>query len=224
MWSILVLGAAEKCINQLIDLDAITRIQINGLQGQLLRVVIDSPQMAIDVFFDQGKVRLSTTPTGQATQSTLFEQRPFDQADTIMDATATLHVTNLVELIKLLITDDVGNIPLQGDFRILQEIKRIIDQAEPDLAAQLSLWVGPALAHEISKIQKLPKQIKRSVSSHLFFAQDALKEDSGLFALRWQMDDLNQDTRIFNQNLDRAEAKIQRLQQLIETLPKTPHN
>jgi hypothetical protein len=30
------------------------------------------------------------------------------------------------------------------------------------------------------------------LQSHLFFAEDALKEDSGLFAPRWQMDDLNQ--------------------------------
>ncbi len=31
------------------------------------------------------------------------------------------------------------------------------------------------------------------------------------------MDDLHQDTRIFNQNLDRAEAKIQQLQAQIDT-------
>ncbi len=53
------------------------------------------------------------------------------------------------------------------------------------------------LAHEIGKIQLLPKHLKRTLQSHLFFAEDALKEDSGLFAPRWQMDDLQQDTRIF---------------------------
>jgi ubiquinone biosynthesis protein UbiJ len=31
------------------------------------------------------------------------------------------------------------------------------------------------------------------------------------------MDDLNHDTRIFNQNLDRAEAKIQQLQTQIDS-------
>lgn len=50
----------------------------------------------------------------------------------------------------------------------------------------------------------------------MFFAEDALKEDLAVFAPRWQMDDLNQDTRILNQNLDRAEAKIQQLQAQID--------
>ena len=53
MWSILALGAVERLINQLINMDAITRIQFNQLQGKLLRVVIDSPQLSVDVYFDE---------------------------------------------------------------------------------------------------------------------------------------------------------------------------
>lgn len=212
MWSILALGVVEKLIHHIIDLDAITRIQLNQLHGKMLRVVLDSPQLSVDVFFDDNKVRLEPTATGHSEQPSIFEQRPFDQAQNISPATATLHVKNVVQLLKLLLSDEVGNIPLQGDYHLLQDIQRIMQQAEPDLAAHLSPWIGPALAHEIGKIQLAPKHLKRSLHSHLFFAEDALKEDSGLFAPRWQMDDLQQDTRIFQQNLDRAEAKIRQLQ------------
>ena len=212
MWSILALGAVEKLIHHIIDLDAITRIQLNQLHGKMLRVVLDSPQLSVDVFFDDNKVRLEPTATGHSEQPSIFEQRPFDQAQNISPATATLHVKNVVQLLKLLLSDEVGNIPLQGDYHLLQDIQRIMQQAEPDLAAHSSPWIGPALAHEIGKIQLAPKHLKRSLHSHLFFAEDALKEDSGLFAPRWQMDDLQQDTRIFQQNLDRAEAKIRQLQ------------
>ncbi|MFH7805854.1 SCP2 domain-containing protein [Acinetobacter sp. BSP-53] len=222
MWSILALGAVERLIHHVIDLDAITRIQLNQLQGKMLRVVIDSPQLSVDVFFDENKVRLEPTVTGQAERPSIFEQRPFDPQQTSMPATATLQVKNVVELIKLLLADDVGNIPLQGDYHLLQDIQRILQQAEPDLAAHLSPWIGPALAHELGKIQLAPKLLKRSLASYLFFAEDALKEDTGLFAARWQMDDLQQDTRIFNQNLDRAEAKIQQLQAQIDTLNTAP--
>ncbi|RKG31306.1 ubiquinone biosynthesis accessory factor UbiJ [Acinetobacter tianfuensis] len=218
MWSILALGAAERIIHRIIDLDAISRIQLNALQGKMLRVVIGSPQLSVDVCFDDGKVRLEPTATGHTEAPSLFEQRPFEQSQAPTEATATLSVKSIVELLKLLMADDVGNIPLQGDYRLLQEIQRIMQQAEPDLASQLSPWIGPALAHEIGKIQLAPQQLKRSLQSHLFFAQDALKEDSGLLAPRWQMDDLNQDTRILNQNLDRAEAKIQQLQAQLNSL------
>ena len=221
MWSILALGAVERLIHHMIDLDAITRIQLNELKGKMLRVVLDSPQLSVDVFFDDGKVRLEPTPTGHTESASIFEQRPFEQQSSMNEATATLHVKNVVELIKLLLAEDVGNIPLQGDYHLLQDIQRIMQQAEPDLAAHLSPWIGPALAHEIGKIQLAPKHLKRSLESYLFFAEDALKEDSGLFAPRWQMDDLQQDTRIFQQNLDRAEAKIQQLQAQLDAMPET---
>lgn len=221
MWSILALGAVERLIHHMIDLDAITRIQLNELKGKMLRVVIDSPQLSVDVFFDDGKVRLEPTPTGHTESASIFEQRPFEQQSSITEATATLHVKNVVELIKLLLAEDVGNIPLQGDYHLLQDIQRIMQQTEPDLAAHLSPWIGPALAHEIGKIQLAPKHLKRSLESYLFFAEDALKEDTGLFAPRWQMVDLQQDTRIFNQNLDRAEAKIQQLQAQLDAQPDT---
>ena len=212
MWSILALGAVERLINQFINLDAITRIQLNTLQSQMLRVVIDTPQLSVDVYFDENKVRLEPTATGHSEAASIFEQRPFDQKAAISEATATLHVKNVVELLKLLLSEDVGNIPLQGDYHLLQDVQRIIQQAEPDLASHLSPWIGPALAHEIAKIQLAPKHLKRSLQSHLFFAEDFLKEDSGLFAPRWQMDDLQQDTRQLNQNIDRLEAKIKQLQ------------
>lgn len=221
MWSILALGAVERLIHHVINLDAITRIQLNELQGKMLRVVIASPQLSVDVFFDQAKVRLEPTVTGHSETASIFEQRPFDQTQSHTPATATLTVANVVELLKLLLADDVGTIPLQGDYHLLQDIQRIMQHAEPDLAAHLSPWIGPSLAHELAKIQLAPKHIKQALQSHLFFAEDALKEDSGLFAPRWQMDDLHQDTRIFNQNLDRAEAKIQQLQAQIDTQDST---
>lgn len=216
MWSILALGAVERFIHHVIDLDALTRIQLNALQGKMLRVVIDAPQLSVDVFFDENKVRLEPTVTGQSEKASIFEQRPFDQNQQLSEATATLHVKNVVELLKLLFADDVGNIPLQGDYHLLQDIQRIMQQAEPDLASHLGPWIGPSLAHELGKIQRVPQHLKRSLQSHLFFAEDALKEDLSVFAPRWQMDDLNQDTRILNQNLDRAEAKIQQLQAHID--------
>lgn len=212
MWSIIALGAVERLIHHCINLDAITRIQLNELQGKILRVVIDSPQLSVDVFFDHEKVRLEPTVTGQSAQPSIFEQRPFDQTQTISEANATLHVENVVALLKLLMSDDVGNIPLQGDYHLLQNIQRIMQQAEPDLASQLSPWIGPNLASQLGKIQSVPKQWFKSADSHLFFVEDFLKEDSGLFAARWQMDDLQHGTRQLKQNIDRLEAKIQQLQ------------
>ena len=215
MWSILALGAAERLINQTIDLDAITRQQLNQLQGQLLRVCIDTPQLSVDVFFDHERIRLEPTATGQPERPSIFEQRPFDAAHHLTQATTTLHVKTLVELAKLMSAQEIGNVPLEGDYRLLQKIQQIVQQAEPDLAAHLSPWIGSSVAHEVGKIQQLPHLLKRSIQSKFFFVEDALKEDSKLLAPRWQMDQLQQNTRQFQQNLDRIDAQIQALQQQI---------
>ena len=215
MWSILALGAIERFMHHFIDLDAITRIQLNGLQGKVLRVVIDTPQLSVDVCFDDGKVRLEPTPTGQSQTPSIFEQRPFDPNHVPIVATATLHVGNVIDLLKLLLSDEIGTIPLQGDYRLLQEVQRIMQNSELDLAAHLSPWIGANLAHEIGKLQRLPRLMKDQLHSQAFIAEDYLKEDSGLFAPRWQMDELQQATRRLLQNLDRAEAKILALQQKI---------
>ncbi|MEB3767252.1 hypothetical protein [Acinetobacter sp. MD2] len=215
MWSILALGAAERLINQTIDLDAITRQQLNQLQGKLLRVCIDTPQLSVDVFFDVDRIRLEPTATGQAEQASIFEQRPFDAQQQVEEATATLRVKNMVELAKLMSAKQVGNISLSGDYRLLQNIQQLIQQLEPDIAAHLTPWIGSTAAHEVGKIQQLPQLIKRSLQSKLFFAEDALKEDSQLLAPRWQMDHIQQQTRQFQQNLDRLNARIQALQKHI---------
>ena len=157
MWSILALGAVERLIKQSINMDAITRIQFNQLQGKLLRVVIDSPQLSVDVYFDEYKVRFEPTVTGKSDTPSIFEQRPYDKNVAIAEATATLHVKSIVELAKLFVAEDIGNIPLEGDYHLLQDIQKIIQQTEPDLASHLRPWIGPALAHESGKIQLAPK-------------------------------------------------------------------
>ncbi len=218
MWSVLALGTAETLLNRMINLDAITRLKLNELQNQCLRVVIDAPALSIDVFFDLDKVRLEPTALGQATRPSLFEQRPFDRQYIITDANTTLHVPDLITLIKLLTAkeDELGNIPLQGDYHLLFALKDILGQMELDLAAHLSPWIGATLAHEIGKLQQLPKQLLKTAKSAEFMLMDSLKEDAGVFAARWQMDEIQQQTRQLNQDIDRLEARIQQYVSQIE--------
>ena len=223
MWSILALGATEAIINRIIDLDAITRLKLNELQQQCLRITIDSPNMTVDVYFDHNKLRFEPTAMGQTARSSIFEQRPFDPQYLVQEATATLHVKDLVELIKLLLSkeEDIGNIPLQGDYHLLFDLKAIMAQVELDLASHLSPWIGPTAAHEIGKLQNIPKQFFQNAQSAEFIATDYLKEDAQIFAPRWQMDDLQQDTRKLNQELDRIEAKLQQLEQQLSSSQDT---
>ena len=223
MWSILALGAAEAIINRIIDLDAITRLKLNELSGQCLRVVINTPQLSVDVFFDHNKLRFEPTALGQAEQPSIFEQRPFDPQYTVCDATATLQVNDLVHLLKLLFSKEeaLGTIPLQGDYHLLFALKEIMAQVELDVAAHLSPWIGATAAHEIGKLQHLPQQRFQQAKSAEFILTDFVKEDAKVLAPRWAMEDLQHNTRKLNQEIDRLDAKLQQLKQQLSPTQDT---
>lgn len=207
MFKILALGFAERSINRIIDLDAIMREQLNQLHGQSLRLMVDAPQISIDVYFDENKLRLEPTP-----KANIFEPRS-EQMNLL--PTTTLRVHHLVELFKLLLSreQEIGNIPVQGDYRLLMQLKQIVQHSEIDFASALTPYFGATIAYELGKMQHLPKMLWQQAQNQAYVVQDYLKEDSGLFAPRWQMDDLQHDTRQLNQDIDRLEAKIKKLQQ-----------
>lgn len=228
MLAILALGTVEHLINQWIDLDYPTRLQLNQLEGKLLRVVIDAPQLSVDVWFDVDKVRINPTPTGMSDRPSLFEQRPYDQAQMPEAANTTLHVSNLIELVKLLNSTpgETGNIPLQGDMSLLQQLQRILAQAEPDLASKLAPWIGAIPASQLAKgLQQGQQQFSRITRTLLHHGTDTLAEDSGLFAARWQMDRLKQGSRELRQEIERLQARMNQLQQVVaQKLPLQPQH
>lgn len=224
MFAVLALGTIETLFNQWIDLDAATRQQLNGLAGKLLRVVIDAPQLSVDVWFDQDKVRLNPTALGMPErQTSIFEQRPYDPVNDPLQApeqaTTTLHVASLVELGTLMTAKAgaTGNIPLQGDMSLLQQLQRILAQAQPDLASRLSPWIGaiPAgqLGNAISQTRQVFSRMASSVASH---GSETIVEDSQLFVARWQMDQFKNNVRNLRQDIERAQAKLQQLQRKVE--------
>ena len=221
MFAVLALGTIETLFNQWIDLDAATRQQFDGLSGKLLRVVIDSPQLSVDVLFDQNKVRINPTALGMAEgKPSLFEQRPYDAAFAPEKAHLTLHVVNLVDLARLMNAKAgaTGNIPIQGDMGILMQLQRILAQAQPDLASQLSPWIGAIPAKQIGDILALGKkavlQTSQNMANH---AGEAIVEDSQLFAPRWQMDRFKNNLRQLRQDIERAQAMTNALQQHVQS-------
>lgn len=223
MLAVLALGALESLINQWIDLDFPTRLQFNQLQGKLLRVVIASPQLSVDAFFDDGIVRLSPTPTGMPDSlsgqaGSIFEQRPYDPKQAPQLANTTLSVDNLVDLAKLFFSTpgETGNIPLQGEMSLLQQLQQILAQAEPDLASKLAPWIGAIPASQLGQIVQHSKtQLLRLGKNISVNASDSVFEDSGLFAARWKMDKLQQGSRELKQNIERVQARLKQLQQSV---------
>lgn len=224
MITTLALAAFERLLNDWIDLDAATRLSFDQLAGdlgkpsdKLLRIVIDAPNLSVDVLFDQGRVRLAPTALGQADSHTpsVFEQRPYDKKLAPISATTTLHVPHLVALAKLVgaKAGETGNIPIQGDMSLLQTLQKIMAQAEPDIAGKLVPLIGDMPAEQIGRFLKHGQNaLKQTSKTFMANSEEWIKEDSRLFAPRWQAENFADNIQDMQSDVERLQARIARLQ------------
>ncbi|MEC7121013.1 MAG: hypothetical protein VXW65_14090 [Pseudomonadota bacterium] len=216
MFATLALGAFETLFNQWIDLDAATRLGFDQLHGKQLRIVTDAPQLSVDVWFDHGRVRLSPTPLGMAQQPqrTLFEQRPYDPQYSPTQADTTLHVPHLVALARLAgsTPGTTGNVPIQGDLALIQQLQRIMAQAEPDATSVLAPWLGHGLAQQLSLLLSEGKRRLQNTQHGLAAqAEKSLSAETGLFAPRWQAERFVDGVRDLRNDIERLQARLERL-------------
>lgn len=226
MLAILALGAFEHLFNEWIDLDAATRQGFRQLEGKLLRVVIDTPHLSVDVLFDRDRIRLSPTPVGMDDRPahSLFEQRPFDLKHLPVTADTVLHVPHVVGLAGLFgaTPGTTGNLPVQGDFSVLQQIQRVIAQAEPDVSARLSPWLGDTVAHQIAQLLNQGKQQVSQTSQRLFeHAEGQLRQENPVLAPRWQAERFVDGVRDLRDDVERLQARLARFEAGAE--PSSPH-
>jgi ubiquinone biosynthesis protein UbiJ len=206
----------EHMFNEWIDLDAATRQGLNQLAGKTLRVVIDSPQLSVDLLFDVGRVRLNPTPVGMDEQPahSLFEQRPYERQHAVSAANTTLQVPHVVALVQLLFATPgaTGNLSIQGEMAVLQQVQKVIAQAEPDVTAKLAPWIGDSVAHQLGQQLNQAKQALSQTSQRLLeHAEQQLKQDNRLLAPRWQAERFIEGVRDLRNDIERVQARIRQL-------------
>ena len=171
----------------------------------------------MDFLFDRGQVQLTPTATEQATRPSLFEQRPYErQTPSAVPADATLHLPHIAALLNL-IRQPAGNVPLQGDMKVLQVFQTAVQQAEPDLFAPLQKAFGPqpaALAEQI--VGGGLRHLRRTFSVFQRQTQENWLQEN-LLAPRWKMTQLTEATRALRTEIERLEAKLTQWEQTQQT-------
>ena len=219
MLAVLALSAAETLINQWLDLDLATRTALDRLAGKRLRVQVEAPWLAVEVLIDAGKLRLEPTPTGQAERPSLFEQRPWEKNTppaALPAADLSLQVPNLVVLARLATQTPTagGTVPVQGDVGLLQQLQRILAAHQPEPGHWVSHWLGDQAGGVTDRLLgPLPQQLRRQGRHWLDTAQEWLREDSGLLAPRWQMQQQVNGVRTLRTDLERLDARLRQLEQ-----------
>ena len=163
MLTVLLLAGAEKLINMAIASDEITKAGLAPLAGKVLRLNMGMPEMNLDVLFTEERLRFEPVTT-----ESMFEQSSAmnERQKASMDRARLGHsrpdciitVDNPAQLLNLMRGTE-GNLPIEGDYKVLMQLNQLVAGFDPDVAGQLEPFIGKSMA---SQLHLLISQLKGS--------------------------------------------------------------
>lgn len=98
-----------------------------------------------------------------------------------------MNVTNISQLLSLM-GEPEGNLPIEGDYKVLMQVKTLVAGFEPDIAGKLQPIIGLPLASQLSGILENLKTVMGNPAKQMFDTatksampntqqQDALKQE-----------------------------------------------
>ena len=223
MLTVLLLAGAEKLINVALMSDEITQAGLEPLAGEVLRLNMAMPEIHLDVIFNHKRLRFEPVstpsvfePRGGAPTIDAREQADLDMArigHSTPDCTIT--VDNPAQLLNLL-REPKGNLPIEGDYKVLMQLKQLVAGFDPDIAGQLEPLIGKPMA---SQLQLLITQLKwglRHSGKRVFddvtdWANDIAGTSEPDPTEKAKVNDLKQQLLKLRADVEREEAKLSAL-------------
>ena len=229
MLTVLLLTGAEKLINLAIASDKITQSGLQPLAGKVLRLNMQVPKLNIDVIFNDDHLRFEPVVTDSVFEpkgSDLFTEDMADsdaqyQRQQAQQAYAgigydtpdcIINVANIAELLNLMRAPE-GNLPIEGDYKVLMQLKQLIAGFDPDIAGQLEPLIGVALASQLGLlIHQLKGSVKQTAKHTFADVSDWANEVAGNAKVdpeeEAEVSDLKQQLLRLRADIEREEARL----------------
>lgn len=228
MLTVLLLAGVEKLVNLAIRSDEITRAGLVPLSGKVLRLTMQVPALNIDVLFNDNHLRFEPVAGPSVFEPRGFGSRKDDKGghDDSERARAgallasmghsapdcTIKVANLAELLNLMRSAE-GNLPIEGDYKVLMQLKQLIAGFDPDVAGQLEPLIGVPLASQLNLLIRQLKGTLRHTAKHTFddvadWANDVAGNARVDPAMEAEVDELKQQLLKLRADIEREEARL----------------
>ncbi len=223
MLTVLLLAGAEKLINVALMSDEITQAGLEPLVGKVLRLNMAMPELHLDVIFNHKRLRFEpvSTPSVFEPRGSVHTADEREQADLDMarmghsSPDCTITVDNPAQLLNLL-REPKGNLPIEGDYKVLMQLKQLVAGFDPDIAGQLEPLIGKPMA---SQLQLLITQLKwglRHSGKRVFddvtdWANDIAGTSEPDPNEKAEVNDLKQQLLKLRADVEREEAKLSAL-------------
>ena len=206
MLTVLILTGIEKLLNVALKSDPITLRGLEPLAGKSLRLDMTMPRILLDVIFQDDHIRFEPVSSTGGVFEPKGGQAFVDKAD------CTLKVANPAELLNLL-RDSSGNLPIEGDYKVLMQVKQLLAGFDPDIAGQLEPLIGIPLASQLGLVithlkKNFSHTAKQSFNDVADWANDVAGNGTPDPVMQAEADDLKQQLLKLRADVEREEARL----------------
>ncbi len=200
MFTVLLLAGIEKVVNLAIATDPITQAGLQPLSGKVLRLVMAEPAIEFDTIFNDDHIRFEPVtvdvfePKGSAVVS---------KPDCVVKVDNPVHLLNLMG-------EPQGNLPIEGDYKVLMQVKQLVAGFDPDIIGKLQPIIGVPLASQLHQWLDGVKQVVATPAKQVFadiveIADWQVKPNGQGYDER---DDLKQQLLKLRADIEREQARL----------------
>lgn len=207
MLTVLLLAGIEKVVNLAITTDPITQAGLQPLMGKSMRLVMKDPAIEFDTIFNDDHIRFEPVTVE------VFEPKG---TDVVIRPDCIVTVDNPKHLLTLMAAP-MGNLPIEGDYKVLNQVKQLIAGFDPDIIGKLQPIIGLPLASQLATVLN---QLKGSFSLPMkeMFADVTVCQSNHQSLYDNERNDLTQELLKLRADIEREQARLAAIKQAQATL------
>lgn len=199
---VLALSTAEALINQALRYDPATRQRLAALDGKCLYIETEAPRLGVMVQIDQGHIGLKAES----------DRRPHATIEAHSVALLKLALSQQPQLIG-------GPLRVHGQVQLVEQLHAIARQLDIDWEAPLALLFGDIASHQLGQqVRGLFGFARKAAQTFLQNSTEYLQEEREMLPVRWEIDEFINESQDLRADVDRLEARLQRLLQRLDRL------
>ncbi len=194
----LLLSAFQSTLNAALRLDSYTVQRLRGLAGKVVAVELRGVNLTLFLALQADRIEVRGEHAGAADAHLSGTPLAFARLGLSGDR-AALHT---------------GEVQISGDTELGQQLQDILAAMDIDWEEHLSRFTGDVVAHQVGNAARASQRWAQQSSAALL--QDAgeyLKYERELLPDRAQVETFMQQVDVLRDDVERLEARVQRLQQ-----------
>ncbi len=193
------LTSLQTALNHYLALDPESKQRLLVLQGKIATIELLDMGLTLQMIFTDSRIEI--------------KRDEFLKPDTIIKGTP-------LSLLRMALTEGdrkhffANNVSIEGNLDLGQHIIDLFDELEIDWEEYASGWMGDVPAHQLGRVARGAKKFVKHVRETLLQnTNEYVHEEVDLFPAREAVQDFFKEVDALRMDVDRAEARIERLTQ-----------